>query len=128
MAVVFQAEIDKRRANPGTDFLSQLILADDNGDKFTDDELLGNMHLILIAGHDTTLNTMALSINALARHPDACAYMRAHPDDILDSVGELMRYIAMSTEMTRLVAEDFDWQGHQLKKGHRPSDDRRRQP
>ena len=117
MVEVFQGEIDRRRANPGTDFLSQLILAEDNGDRFSDDELLGNMHLILIAGHDTTLNTMGLSVNALAKHPEARDYMRAHPEDTLHSAMELMRYIAMSTEMTRLVAEDFEWQGHQLKQG-----------
>jgi cytochrome P450 len=117
MVEVFQKEIDRRRANPGKDFLSQLILADDNGDRFSDDELLGNMHLILIAGHDTTLNTMALSVNALSKNAEARSYMREHPDDSLNSMLELMRYIAMSTEMTRLVAEDFEWRGHHLQKG-----------
>ena len=117
MAMVFQAEIDKRRAHPRADFLSQLIGAEDNGDRFTDDELVGNMHLILIAGHDTTLNTMALAVDALSRHPEARTHMRDHPDDVLESVSELMRYIAMSTEQTRLVAEDFEWNGHQFKKG-----------
>jgi pimeloyl-[acyl-carrier protein] synthase len=117
MADAFLPIIQKRRTTPADDFVSILVHAKDGGDQLTDDEIVANLILALLAGHDTTLNTMALSVEALSRHPDACAHMRAHPQDTLNAVMELSRYIAMSTEQTRVVAQDFEWHGCQLKQG-----------
>lgn len=117
MVSAFQIEIDRRRATPREDFLSLLIQAEEGGQRLTDEELLGNMHLILIAGHDTTLNTMALSVRTLATHAAQRQQMRDNPDEILNAVMELMRYVAMSTQMARLVAHDCEWEGQSLKKG-----------
>jgi pimeloyl-[acyl-carrier protein] synthase len=60
---------------------------------------------------------MALGMAALAQHPEARDYIRKNPEKMPDALMELMRYIAMSTMMPRIVAEDFTWQGHALKKG-----------
>lgn len=117
MAGVFTPLIEARRAEKGDDFISRLVHAELDGDRLTDEEIIGNLMLILLAGHDTTLNTMALSIDALSRDPEAVAFMRANPDKTLNSVMELSRYIAMSTHQGRIVAEDFEWCGQQLKKG-----------
>jgi cytochrome P450 len=117
MAAAFQGEIDRRRTAPSDDFVSLLLNAGEEGDKFSDDELIGELILILLAGHDTTLNTMALSINALSRDPAARDYMRDNPQKILNSLMELMRYIAMSTSQQRIAARDFEWEGHEFKAG-----------
>jgi pimeloyl-[acyl-carrier protein] synthase len=118
MAAAFQAEIDRRRTSPSDDFVSLLLNAGaGEEDKFSDDELIGELILILLAGHDTTLNTMALSINALSKDPAARDYMRDNPQKILNSVMELMRYIAMSTSQARIAARDFEWKGHEFKAG-----------
>lgn len=117
MAEAFTDEIRIRRDKPSEDFVSMLVHAGEGDDKFNDDELIGELILILLAGHDTTVNTMALSINALSRDEAAREYMRINPESILNSVMELMRYIAMSNAQGRIVAEDFEWKGHQLKKG-----------
>jgi pimeloyl-[acyl-carrier protein] synthase len=118
MAAALQVEIDRRRKNPTGDFVSLLVHAGaGEGDSFSDDELIGELILILLAGHDTTLNTMALSINALSKDASARNYMRDTPQKTLNSVMELMRYIAMSTSQARIAARDFEWQGHQFKAG-----------
>ena len=117
MAEALLPEIENRRSKSTGDFVSTLVHASEGGDCLSNDELIGELMLVLLAGHDTTLNTMALSINALSKDPEAREYILAHPDDILKSVMELMRYIAMSTEQARVVAEDFEWKGHHLKKG-----------
>jgi pimeloyl-[acyl-carrier protein] synthase len=70
-----------------------------------------------VAGHDSTANTMTLITEALSRHPEAWAYMRAHPEDMPNCINELMRYVAMASGQPRLVAEDFEWHGQRLKKG-----------
>lgn len=117
MAETFQPLIERRRAEPGEDFISLLVHARDGADQLSDDEIIANLILVLLAGHDTTLNTMALSIDALSRDADARSYMRANPDKMLNCVMELMRFIAMSTEQGRVIAEDFEWNGHHLRKG-----------
>ena len=117
MAEAFRPEIETRRRNPTGDFVSTLVHAGTEETRFSDEELIGELILVLLAGHDTTLNTMSLSINALAKDKPARDYMLTHPDTIMNSIMELMRYIAMSTSQGRIVAEDFEWKGHQLKKG-----------
>jgi pimeloyl-[acyl-carrier protein] synthase len=117
MRSLFIPEIEKRRKNPTDDFLSALVTANEAGDQLSLEEMLGICYITLIAGHDTTANTMALSTAALAGHPDACEYIRSHPESVANEVMELSRYAAMSTAMSRRVAEDFEWHGHQIKKG-----------
>jgi len=117
MAEAFLPIVHRRRAQPADDFVSMLVRANDGGQPLTDDEIVSNLILTLLAGHDTTLNTMSLSLEALSRHPQACEYMRAHPENSLNAVLELSRYIGMSTQQTRVVARDFEWHGCHLKQG-----------
>jgi pimeloyl-[acyl-carrier protein] synthase len=118
MREIFLPEIEKRRKSPGEDFISSLVTARDGGDdKLSQEEMLGILYVTLIAGHDTTANTMALGMAALAQHPEARDYIRKHPEKMPDALMELMRYIAMSTMMPRIVSKDFVWYGHHLKKG-----------
>jgi pimeloyl-[acyl-carrier protein] synthase len=114
---VFRPAFAARRGHPTDDFLSALVMANEAGDKLSEDEMFGTCDIVLIAGHDTTTNTMSLSVAALAEHPEACDYLRRHPEDSLNVVLELSRLVSMSTAMGRCVAEDFTWQGHELKKG-----------
>lgn len=119
MRAYFAPEIAKRHANPTDDFLSALATARDEGDdKLSEDEMIGICIVTLIAGHDTTANTMALGVAALAGHPDVADAVRQASGEALDAaVLEIMRYIGMSTMMARIVAEDFTWRGRQMRKG-----------
>lgn len=117
MREIFLAEIEKRRARPTEDFLSALVTARDGTDQLHLEEMLGMCYITLIAGHDTTANTIALGTAALSQHPEARDFLRANPGKTAEAVMELMRYIAMTTSMHRVVAEDFEWRGHQMKKG-----------
>jgi pimeloyl-[acyl-carrier protein] synthase len=114
---LFMPEIEARRAHPREDFLSALVTANEAGDQLSEEEMLGICYITLIAGHDTTANTIALGTAALAQHPAACQYIRENPQGIGAAVMELSRYVAMSTAQARLVSEDFNWHGHEIKKG-----------
>jgi cytochrome P450 len=117
MNEIFMQEIEQRRRAPRNDLITELLNAAEDGDRLSHEELLQALFLIIIAGHDSTANSMTLGARAMAKHPEAWAYWRAHPDKSVDNAIELMRYVAMISAQPRLVAEDFEWQGKQLKKG-----------
>jgi cytochrome P450 len=110
-------ELEKRRTDPREDFLTGLLNASEGEDRLTYDEILAQMHVAIVAGHDTTMNTITLSVDALARDPAAFAWAQANPDRIGDVVTELQRHIAMVGGQPRLVYEDFELHGHKIRKG-----------
>lgn len=115
MNEVFRREIELCRAAPRTDLTSAMVNAVDDGDRLGMDELLAAMNLIIVAGHDTTLNSMSLGVRALAAHPEIWARWRAEPGRSQDFAIELMRYIAMSSALPRIVSADFNWRGRELR-------------
>lgn len=119
MTDLFTAEIERRRREPTRedDLISSLLAASVDGDALTEDEMLGAMQIILVAGHDTTSSTLTLGLAALADHPELWDYMFRHQDQMLESCLELMRFVAMSTAQVRVAATDFEWHGKQIKKG-----------
>jgi cytochrome P450 len=117
MNAVFAEEIAERRKAPREDLLSAMLAATEDGETLSELEMLGALQVLIVAGHDTTSNTLTLGLAALARHPDVWDYMYRHPEATLESCLELMRYIAMSTSQPRIAAEDFQWGGKQVHKG-----------
>jgi cytochrome P450 len=117
MRDIFLDEFKKREAKPGEDFLSQLVLARDGNDRLSESEMVGICHLTLIAGHDTTANSLALGTAQLADNPEARDFVRNNPDRIGDAVMEIMRLSAVSTSMARIATENFEWYGHQIQAG-----------
>ena len=118
MTEYFLEQIRDRRLHSrgAKDFISSLIDARDGEDVLSDEEIVATLQVVLVAGHDTTVNSMTLGVAALARHPDAWQYMAEHPENMGDAIMELMRYSSMSTSQNRRVAEDFEWHGKKLKK------------
>jgi len=115
MVDIFRGEIEERRRKPRSDFITALVQAVDQGDVLTVDEMLGALILVIIAGHDTTSNSMTLGVRALARNPRAWAELRAHPERSVEAIVELMRFVAMSTAQPRLAARDFEWRGRRIR-------------
>jgi cytochrome P450 len=110
--------IAQRRAAPGEDLLSALIQAEESGDKLTPDELLSMVLLLLIAGHETTVNLIAGGTLALLQHPEQLERLRKDPALIGPAVEELLRYaspVEISTE--RFTREDFTVAGVTIPRG-----------
>ncbi|MFF5899207.1 cytochrome P450 [Streptomyces argenteolus] len=83
---------DKRRA-PGDDLMSALIqVRQDDGDRLSRDELIGMAFLLLVAGHETTVNLIANGVRALLDHPAQLALLRARPELTDGAVEEMLRY------------------------------------
>ena len=90
-----------RRRDPRDDLASALIQAEEAGDKLNEDELLVMVFLLLIAGHETTVNLVGSGVLALLEHPPQLDKLRGEPALMKPAVEELLRYTApvfMTTE------------------------------
>ena len=88
----FMSLIEAKRAAPADDLLSALIQARDCGDSLNERELLSMIFLLLVAGHETTVNLIATGTLALLEHPAELARLRAEPELLPGAVEELLRY------------------------------------
>lgn len=105
--------VTRKRATPGEDILSDLARDDD----LTIEELTGIAFLLLLAGHETTANVLALGTFALLEHPEQLAELRAAPDLMPGAVEELMRYLSIGDIFYRYAAEDIELGGETLPEG-----------
>ncbi|MGW0550068.1 cytochrome P450 family protein [Streptomyces altiplanensis] len=85
--------VEDKRSSPGDDLLSALIRTrDEDGDRLTPDELIGMAFLLLIAGHETTVNLISNGVRVLLAHPEQLAALRADFGLIDSAVEEMLRY------------------------------------
>ena len=99
----FRELIAARRARPADDLLSELIRAEDDGQRLSEAELIATCVLLLVAGHETTVGLISNAILALLRHPDQLAALRADPGLAGGAVEETLRYDA-PVQLTGRVA------------------------
>jgi len=105
--------VTSKRAEPGEDILSDLARQDD----LTIEELTGIAFLLLLAGHETTANMLALGTFALLEHPEQLAELRADLDLMPGVVEELMRYLAVGDIFYRYATEDIELGGETIPAG-----------
>lgn len=99
--------VHQRRQQPQDDLVSSLVAAHEAGDRMTDDELLSMIMLLIVAGHETTVNLIASGMLALFEHPDQLARLRDDPGLIRTAVEELLRFAApVETATERFARED----------------------
>lgn len=96
-----------KRAAPGDDLLSALIQARDEDDRLDENELLSNVFLLLVAGHDTTVNLIGTGSLALLTHPAELARLRDDPALLPEAVEELLRVASPVNHATyRFASQD----------------------
>jgi cytochrome P450 len=104
----FQQLFELRRKQPGDDLTTQLVQAEEDGSKLTNEELTSNIILLFGAGHETTVNLIGNGLLALHRNPDQLALLKARPELITGAIEEFLRYDS-SVQMTgRVTLEDID--------------------
>jgi cytochrome P450 len=104
----FQQLFELRRKQPGDDLTTQLVQAEEDGSKLTNEELTANIILLFGAGHETTVNLIGNGLLALHRNPDQLALLKSRPELITNAIEEFLRYDS-SVQMTgRVTLEDID--------------------
>jgi cytochrome P450 len=117
LAAYFRELIAERRAAPRDDMLSGLIAAEEAGDKLTEDELLATCILLLVAGHETTVNLIGNGTLALLRHPEQRKRLQEDPGLITTAVEELLRFDGPVQRTARIPSEDVTFGGRTIGKG-----------
>jgi cytochrome P450 len=110
--------IKRRRDDPRDDLVTALIRAEEAGDKLSEDELLALAFLLLVAGHETTVNLIASGTLALLEHSDQMQKLGEDPSLVKPAVEELLRYtspVEMATE--RYAREDLEIGGTTIPRG-----------
>ncbi|WP_406452555.1 cytochrome P450 [Streptomyces sp. NBC_01622] len=110
---------DKRCAGPSGDLLSDLIRTTaEDGDRLSPQELRGMAFILLIAGHETTVNLLTSGVHALLTHPDQLAALRADMTLLDGAIEEMLRYEGPVENGTfRFAVESLDIAGTHVVKG-----------
>ena len=102
-----RALFEEKRDNPKDDLISALVLAEEAGDRLSEDELLAMVFLLLVAGHETTVNLIGNGTLALLQNPDQLQKLRDDPSLIKPAIEELLRYDGpVETSTERFARED----------------------
>jgi cytochrome P450 len=113
----FAQLIEKRRQDPRDDLISALIAAEEAGDKLSEAELLATCILLLVAGHETTVNLIGNGTLALLRNLDQLALLRDDPLLARNAVEEVLRYDPPVQFTGRVATDDVQVEGVTIPKG-----------
>ncbi len=97
--------LDERRKHPQDDLVSDLVAVEEAGDRLTREELFATCALLLIAGHETTVNLIGNGTLSLLRHPDQWQRLKDEPDIVPTAVEELLRYDSPVQFTSRVALE-----------------------
>jgi cytochrome P450 len=110
--------IQTKRDSPKSDLISALVEAEESGDRLNENELVAMIFLLLVAGHETTVNLLGNSVLTLLQHPAELDLLQNQPELITTAVEELLRFcgpLDLSTE--RYARDDFRLHGQCIRRG-----------
>lgn len=110
--------IEEREREEKDDILSALVRSEIDGDTMDRMELLSMVFLLLVAGHETTVNLIGNGMLALFQHPDQLALLRDNPALIDSAIEEMLRWNGpVETPTTRWAFEDIEYKGYHIQQG-----------
>ncbi len=114
-----RAHVDTRRARPDGSLLSELVAAEEEGERLTSEELVSTALLLLVAGFETTVNLIGNGVATLLAEPGHATWRRLHDDPALipGAVDELLRYDSPVQMTSRIATEDVAVGGTTVRQG-----------
>jgi len=113
----FDELIAQRRRRAGDDVISDLIAAEADGARLTADEIVGFCYLLILAGHETTMNLISNAALALAAHPDERARLLVDPGLVPTAVEEVLRWDAPTQSQCRTTTREVELHGERIPAG-----------
>jgi pimeloyl-[acyl-carrier protein] synthase len=117
MSNYFRAAATRDRSGALDCLLKTMALAEEQGDKLSEGELVANANLLLVAGHETTTNLIGNGVLALLRHPDQMQKLRDNPALIPGAIEEFLRYDGPVQFTHRVASEDLTLGGKAIRRG-----------
>ena len=109
--------IAAKRREPADDLTTALIRAEDEREKLTEQELIQNVRLLFMAGHETTVNLIGNAVVALFNHPEELAKLRKHPELMPSAVEEFLRFDSSVQQLPRVAQMDVELGGQTILAG-----------
>ena len=109
--------LQQRRSHPADDLMSGLIAVEESGDQLTEDEIVATCNLLLVAGHETTVNLIANAMLAMLRHPTHWTALSQNPARASVIVEETLRYDPPVQLVGRVAGADMTIGGVDVPKG-----------
>ncbi|MGW5376550.1 cytochrome P450 [Nocardia sp. NPDC003999] len=109
--------VEQRRRTPRADLITALVQADDAGARLTRTELLGTLLILVVAGHETTVNLIGNGVLALIRNPEQFERLRGFPELSEPAVDEVLRYDAPVHLTTRTAHDEITVSGRTFAPG-----------
>ena len=113
----FREEIARRRTHLGDDLISDMIRAEEDGERLTEVEMIRQCDLLLIAGNVTTTDLIGNGVKALLENPDQWEKLKARPDLINNAVEEMLRYDSPVVNSGRIANRDINISGCPVHQG-----------
>src|SRR5215472_6315347 len=113
----FNELLARLRQAPGSDLLSQMLIAHDQEDRLSETELIVTAVTLLIAGHETTVNLIGNGTRSLLLYPDQLALLRRRPHLMPSAIEELLRFESSSQMASRYANEDLKVAGTTIRRG-----------
>jgi cytochrome P450 len=117
LVVYYSNMVAQRRENPTDDLTSALLGAEIDGDRLTDDEIIGFMFLMVVAGNETTTKLLGNALYWAGRNPAEYAKVAADPERVPDWVEETLRYDTSSQIVARTATADLEYHGRVVPAG-----------
>lgn len=109
--------LQQRRSHPGDDLMSGLIAVEESGDQLTEEEIVATCNLLLVAGHETTVNLIANAVLAMLRHPQYWTALSRDADRVTGIVEETLRYDPPVQLVGRVAGDDMTINGLDVPRG-----------
>jgi pimeloyl-[acyl-carrier protein] synthase len=113
------ARMEEQRRCPTGGLIHSLMVAEVDGSRLTDEEVVANTIITLIGGHETTMNLIASGFLTLLKNPDSFEQLRSHPEIVGSAVEELLRFESPVQHTARIAPRDMQLGGRTIQKGSR---------
>ncbi|MDO9267545.1 MAG: cytochrome P450 [Methylobacter sp.] len=113
----FREICQQRRKQPGEDLVSQLLAAEEDGERLSEDEIISNLIILFVAGYGTTANALCNTLRLLFIYPDQRQLLIAKPELLSCAVEESLRFNSSAPITARTAMESFEFNGVQIASG-----------